>query len=73
MVINNYISSLRTATKHGEDAVEYRVRNTVRKEKESKDIEDILRRFEIIAEKAERAGLDGNFIYDIAYEECYSL
>ena len=73
MVINNYISSLRTATKHGEEAVEYRVRNTVRKQKESKDIEDILRLFENIAEKAERAGLDGELIYETAYEECYSL
>ena len=73
MVINNYISRLKTSAKRGDDVLADRVRNTVKKEKDSKDIEDILRMFELIAEKAEKAGLDGEFIFETAYEEAYSL
>lgn len=73
MVINKYINRLKTSAKRGDDVLADRVINTVRKEKTSKDIEDILRMFELIAEKAEKAGLDGEFIFETAYEEAYSL
>lgn len=74
MIINNYISRLKTAARRGNDEkISNLVRNEVRKEKASKDVDDILRRFELIAEKAEKAGLDGEFIFEEAYEECYSL
>ena len=73
MVINNYVKRLQTASRRGEESLCNLVKHQVRKEKMSYDVEDILRHFELVAEKAEKAGLDGEFIYEMAYEEAYSL
>ena len=73
MVINNYIKRLQTASRRGEESLSNLVKHQVRKEKMVLDVEDILRHFELVAEKAEKAGLDGEFIYEVAYEEAYSL